>query len=303
VKGVLNSGHARSGKVYCTVGDDHVLCELATFAPCAVAMIGEPYGTYSDRAIKTRMQRRLPNELVESLPDGDVDNPFVELQRKLSRLGQDIPSSFKGLALPKVQGLRDRTVSNWRPLYSIATATDPHWLQDVVDSCLELERKALVVSLDTKGVALLRDIQAAFAEKGNPEWFLSQDLCNALTEDEASPWAAYGCSEQAIKPAALAALLKPFGIHPVAKRNKQTRGKSLVLRGYMRKSFINAWDRYVSADIYSKPTDEPQESPEEEPPETDEPPVHSFHVDESGGVTAEERPQGAQAQPRRKRPW
>jgi hypothetical protein len=258
-------------------------------------MIGEPYGTYSDRAIKPRMQRRLPTELIESLPDGDVDNPFVELQRKLARLGQDICSSFKGLTLPKVPGLSDRAISNWRPLLSIAAATDPQWLQDAVDACSELEGKTSVISSDTKGVALLRDIRAAFAEKGDPEWFLSQDLCSALAEDEASPWAAYGRLEQPIKPTALAALLKPFGIRPQQKRNK-----TFVLRGYMRKSFVEPWERYVPADTQSKPTQDPE--------------ADESGSDESGGVTAEERPRGAQApaeerplgtqaRPRRKRPW
>ncbi|MGE0294785.1 MAG: DUF3631 domain-containing protein [Hyphomonadaceae bacterium] len=136
-------------------------------------------------------------------------------------------------------GLHDRAADNWRPLFAIAEAAGGDWPARAVAACLALsagvEREA-----DSVGVALLRDIRAVFAAEGDPPKLASAELCRRLAEDEASPWAAFGHSEQPISVTALARLLKPFKIAP-----KVLREGARTWRGYVREAFADAWTRYL----------------------------------------------------------
>jgi putative DNA primase/helicase len=62
LRGILNSGHRRGGSVLRTVGDDFEPRQFATYAPCAIAMIGQLPGTLADRSITIELQRRLAGE-------------------------------------------------------------------------------------------------------------------------------------------------------------------------------------------------------------------------------------------------
>ena len=65
LRGVLNSGHRRGGSVLRTVGDDFEPRQFGTFAPCAIAMIGQLPGTLADRSISIELTRRLAGEALE----------------------------------------------------------------------------------------------------------------------------------------------------------------------------------------------------------------------------------------------
>jgi hypothetical protein len=51
LRGILNTGHRRGGQVTRTVGDDHEPRLFSTWAPVAIAMIGQLPATLDDRSI------------------------------------------------------------------------------------------------------------------------------------------------------------------------------------------------------------------------------------------------------------
>jgi hypothetical protein len=85
MRGVLNSGHRRSGAfVLRLVGDDHEPRAFSTWAPTVIAMIGRLPDTLEDRSIPVRLRRKLPNETVAPLradhtPDLDIEAEFTEI--------------------------------------------------------------------------------------------------------------------------------------------------------------------------------------------------------------------------------
>jgi putative DNA primase/helicase len=241
LRGVLNSGHARDGCVIRTVGDDHEPRQFSTWAPCAIAMIGRLPDTLADRSIAVPMRRRLPGEQIQRLR---FDKPaqFESLRRRLTRFAVDARRILQQMDPEMPAHLHDRAADNWRVLFAIADAAGGKWPNRARASCFALNA-GTETDADTMGATLLRDIQAAFAVKGDPEKLSSADLCQTLADDEASPWAAFGRSEKPITPAALARLLKRFKIAPKVLRNGAN-----VWRGYERDAFTDAWSRYLNPD-------------------------------------------------------
>ena len=77
LRGILNSGHTRrTAFVLRTVGDNHEPRQFSTWAPLAIAMIGNLPGTLADRSIVLPMRRKRRDEKVKPLPlDANVE-PF-----------------------------------------------------------------------------------------------------------------------------------------------------------------------------------------------------------------------------------
>ncbi|MCP4545109.1 MAG: hypothetical protein GY835_01430, partial [bacterium] len=67
LRGILNSGHQQDGSVLRTVGDDHEPRAFSTFAPAAIAMIGELPDTLADRSIAICMKRKKAQEKTDRL--------------------------------------------------------------------------------------------------------------------------------------------------------------------------------------------------------------------------------------------
>jgi putative DNA primase/helicase len=242
LRGVLNSGHARDGRVIRTVGDDHEPRQFSTFAPCAIAMIGRLPNTLADRSIKISMRRRMPGEKIDRLRT-DQQSRFNELRRKLARFALDARAILENADPLMPLSLNDRDADNWRVLFAIAEAAGGDWPARAVAACAALNAGLEADEADTIGTALLKDIRAAFKQKGEPEKLSSAELCQALADDEASPWAAFGRSGKPITPPAMARLLKRFKIAPKVLRNG-----AQVWRGYERGAFADAWARYLPPD-------------------------------------------------------
>ena len=240
LRGVLNSGHARDGCVIRTVGEDHEPRQVSTWGPCAIAMIGRLPDTLADRSITVSMRRRLPGEKIERLR---VDKPErgEGLRRRLARFAADARPALESSDPDTPAHLNDRAADNWRVVLAIADAAGGAWPTRARAACMALN--ASETNADTMGATLLRDIQAAFMMKRDPVKLSSVELCQTLSDDEASPWAAFGRSEKPITPAALARLLKPFQIGP-----KMFRHGANVWRGYERHAFADAWARYLAPD-------------------------------------------------------
>ena len=84
LRGVLNSGHRRSGKASCCVGQGANMsyCDFSTFCPKAIAGIGKLPDTVADRAIPIRLKRAAPGEGVQRFRRSNIER----VHRRLSKV-------------------------------------------------------------------------------------------------------------------------------------------------------------------------------------------------------------------------
>jgi putative DNA primase/helicase len=238
LRGILNSGHTRrTAYVLRTVGEDHEPRRFSTWAPLAIAMIGELPGTLADRSIVLRMRRKRRDEKVKKFPLDDQTEPFAELRRQCVRWARD---NFEALqsATPVVpERLHDRAQDNWSPLCAIAAVAGHYWPERVKKTIELLTPDA--PEDDSIGVRLLTDMQQIFRDKQTDRIF-SEDLVTALHEMEERPWPEYGKLRKAITKNQVARLLRLFDIHP-----KQTRIEEKSSKGYERAACQDAFERYI----------------------------------------------------------
>ena len=90
LRGVINSGHHRDGKVLRCIGDNAEPTAFSCFAPVAVAMIGKPPGTVEDRSIQVSMRRKAREERVEKFrPGQSLRAQFIEVTQQCVRWAAD----------------------------------------------------------------------------------------------------------------------------------------------------------------------------------------------------------------------
>src|SRR5262249_17490506 len=122
-----NSGHRRGGSVLRNVGDDHEPRAFATFAACAIAMIGQLPGTLADRSVNIDLVRRKADEAIEPFRFDRVEHLTV-LARKLMRGTRDNAEAIAAAEPQMPAGLYNRAADNSRGLLSIATVAGGDWL-------------------------------------------------------------------------------------------------------------------------------------------------------------------------------
>src|SRR5215471_8347260 len=91
MRGVLNSGHTRTGAYVIRteeIAGERGVRRFSTWAPKAIATIRALADTLADRAIQLTMQRKAKHQIVERLRRRDNDE-FVEIRRKAMRWATD----------------------------------------------------------------------------------------------------------------------------------------------------------------------------------------------------------------------
>ena len=246
LRGVLNSGHRRNGNVVRLVGDDHEPRQFSTFAPVAIAMIGNLPGTLEDRSIVIPMRRRRVDETVKRLRI-DRMQEFGDLARRCARWAADHHASL-GAADPAVPvSLHDRAADNWRPLLAIADVAGGAWPERARKAALSLTLAGTDAGDQSQGVMLLADLQTIYTERGTTR-LPSAELCEALAKLEHRPWPEWKAGKP-ITPSQLARLLKPFEIFPGTIRTpdgETSVGGKPTAKGYYLSAFEDAFARYLS---------------------------------------------------------
>jgi hypothetical protein len=243
LRGILNAGHKRGGRVIRCVGEDFEPRAFDVFAPVAFAVIRKLASTLKDRSISVPMKRATSTEQPKPIDD-DAIAEAAKLARQCARWAADYGGAFRN-AKPAMPGsLFNRTADNWRPLFALAEVVGDGW-------CARLEKAVSVLEsedVDAEGleVRLLADVRVVFdrwrAEaKPDPQKASSEGLCKALARDEDGPWGDYKRGKP-LTQKQLAALLKPFGIKP-----HTIRLGTETAKGYERKDFDEAWERYLPA--------------------------------------------------------
>jgi putative DNA primase/helicase len=256
LRGVLNSGFERTGQAIRVVEQkgEHVPMVFATYAPVALAAIGELPSTLADRAVPVRMERRAPGDSVQKLRTGRNRAALADLARMLARWADDTgPALPLNPALP--DALNDREGDISVPLLAIAEHAGPAWAARARKALLSVfNLRAENEGNQETGALLLEDIKSVFAELGATR-MPSVDLCQRLGAMDDRPWPEWRHSKP-MTPPQLAAVLRPFRIRPTTYRPPG----GAPVKGYLLDSFEEAFARYLAPATPSSPTEGGSES-------------------------------------------
>ncbi len=239
LRGIVNAGHQRGGKVLRCVGDDNEPMPFNVYAPMVIAMIGKPPATVEDRAIPVQMRRRMPDEQVSRYRPGmSLRIQFLDAVRRCLRWVDDNRESLAARIPAVPQQLDDRAADNWFSLFAIADQAGGQWTDLARQMAISVMAGRDTTSLGTLLLADLRDL----FRNWNRDRLTSSEICTALVQMEDRPWPEL-TQGRAITPRSLAKLLAPFEVVP---RNVK-RGE-VVVKGYLRTDFADAWKRYLPED-------------------------------------------------------
>jgi hypothetical protein len=235
LRGILNSGHRKGTPIIRTVGDDYEPRQFSTWAPAAIAMIGNLPATLDDRSVTVRLRRRKPTEQVEGFRSDRVTD-LNELARKAARWANDHSTTLT-TADPEMGGLINRAADNWRPLFAIADTAGGEWPARVrrVAEGAEAEKQDQSVR-----VMLLSDIRDAFAARPSNNRISSAELSATLGGMEERPWAEWR-NGKPMTASALSRMLSPFRIVSITRRDG-----SETFKGYLFSDFKDAFDCYLA---------------------------------------------------------
>lgn len=245
LRNLLNSGWTRDAAFVLRIEGERQreVRRFSTWAPKALAAIGQLPDTIADRAIRIRLRRKPPgSRLARAFEIGAVERDTHGLPARLARWAEAAALELRASDPPMPEELNDRDRENWRPLVAVADACGGHWparaRRAAVALCSEADE-------EETGVLLLRHARDAFDEKGWPEHLATEELLAALVARDDGPWAGWWAeaveASRTKGPAAkLGRLLRPFGIRSVQLwidgRNR---------RGYARSSFEPHWEAYA----------------------------------------------------------
>jgi putative DNA primase/helicase len=262
MRGILNSGHTRAtAQVWRCEGDSHEPKGFSTWAPIAVAKIGNLPETLESRSIVVQMRRKRPDEPIKPI-DPESREALAQFGSMAARWAADNAEALAATVPALPSGLYNRTRDNWRPLIAVADAAGGEWPGTARQAAVLLSGSVEDPSLR---IQLLSDIREIFRAERLP----SKELCKALGGLEDRPWADYA-NGFPINQTQLAKLLKPFGITPKSIRL----GPNNTPKGYVAAQFEDAFVRYLqpippaaatpqrAREIAVSPAGEPQHDPQ-----------------------------------------
>lgn len=238
LRGILNSGHRRTGEVIRNVERDGEWEPVAfsTWAPVAIAMIGKLPGTLEDRSVLVPMRRRAAGEPVERWRC-DRLGQFAPLAGKIARWTADHASRLSDADPAVPSPLHDRAGDNWRPLLAIADAAGGEWPERARAAALALSAGA-DADAASRATMLLEDIRDIFGHgKEPPEWLATEDILHRLNAMEERPWPELSRGKP-LSAQGLRSMLDRFKVYS-SHNPKKTK------RGYERQAFADAWSRYL----------------------------------------------------------
>ena len=252
---LVNTGHRKGGSVLRTerVAKDYETKEWPTFAPIALAGIGDFPDTIMDRSIVIAMKRQRSQERLKPFRQKDarcLSEPIVE---KLEHLQDQLMEALEDYEPEMPPGIVDRPADVWEPLIMIGDIAAYGWSEGMREAAITLTNARLDQE-PTLNNQLLTDIRTIFCsdhERLTTDHLLSE--LNALVE---SPWG--GFKPSGLDARGLARRLKLYEV-----KSTKMRINERSLRGYRREDFEEAWDRWCPPVV--PPQVEHAEHPEQDP--------------------------------------
>lgn len=225
LRGVLNTGFHRTGKMTICVGEDHEERDFATFSPKVLAGIGRVWDTVTSRSIPLRLRRATKEELrmLSKIRGDRINGECLQYRQKLLRWAEALlpPLRVADPVAPDELGARQSDV--WRPLFAIADEAGGHWPQTARDSARVLH--GVAEEEGDYGLLLLGDLRDIFKASGESR-LTSVFTGEELAKLDARPWPEYR-NGRPITPAGVASLIKRFGV-----KSKNIRVGVDVQKGY-----------------------------------------------------------------------
>jgi 5S rRNA maturation endonuclease (ribonuclease M5) len=265
LRGLMNSGFNRAFATFTmsvkTSDGGYEPREFSSWAPLALAGIGDLPDTVRDRAIEIEMKRKLISETVKRLRRRDGAD-LNEIARKLPRWSTDSIDKLRDTEPAMPDGLNDRAADAWEPLVSIADLVGGDWPALAREAALALSGDEVAAAKDENtDTMLLSDIRDAFDGAG-AERLSGENLTAYLTGLEARPWAEWKHGKPLTK-FQLARRLKKYRVVSGALDFGGDEGR---LKGYRREDFEDAFERYLpSATVSTRELVIGPEKPEEIP--------------------------------------
>lgn len=233
VRAIINAGHRRGAAVprTVTIKNRHEVQFFPVFGPKALSGIGKLPDTVADRSIPIPMVKRKRSETIEKFREARAGREAAPIVEALSAALEASPPA-RECDVP--DELPDRAADVWEPLLAIADAAGGGWPG-------RARRAALILHADrpdddSLGLRLLADSRLVFERLG-VDRLATATLIEALKTDEESPWVN---EHHPLTPEGLARCLRPFAI-----RSKQIKIGGANVRGFLRESFVDSWDRYL----------------------------------------------------------
>lgn len=234
---LLNAGFTRTAAQAIRVeGDGHEVRIFSTWAPKAIALIGNLPDTLQSRSVIIRMRRRLPDEAIERLR-ADCDQGFGALRSRIARFAVDNAATILAHDPEMPESLSDRQADVWRELIRIADTVGGDWPQRARRAALELCARQDDES--DLSIRLLADLQRIMAEQPERDKWPSAALADALNALDEAPWADLNHSK-GLTTNRLARMLARFGISA-----KKLRTGTHTANGYLTADFMDAFQRYL----------------------------------------------------------
>jgi putative DNA primase/helicase len=222
LRGILNGGHTRDSAFVVRVeGDGLVPRIFKTFCPKAIAAIGSLPPTVEDRSVKIALTRK-PTSVVKMDANSvqGVKESCDATRSKIARAADDYLAEIESVEVERPAGLNDRAWNNWLPLLTVAKAAGEEWFKRAVEAAVTLSSGEDDVD---DSLLALRHVHDALSGSSHDGRLSTEDLLYVLAARDDGPWASMWARElhadmtrRDIRgpSAALAKLLKPFGIKP-----------------------------------------------------------------------------------------
>lgn len=231
VRSVVNAGYRKNNPVIRCVGNSFEPTPFDTFGPVALAGLGDLPETILDRSVILRIRRRARSEPVSRWRSSEAEPRGHALRDRLEEWSRaDWTPVY-----PEDDGtISDRLADVWEPLFVVADRAGAKWPRLVREAVRDLTETTEVESLPLR---LLREIRAEWPE--GRDWWRTTDLLLSLQSLTEAPWGPGGpFGERGLTPHRLSRILHAYRISSEHNRDRSA-------RGYLRHSFLDAWDRYL----------------------------------------------------------
>jgi hypothetical protein len=239
LRGVLNTGFHRNGRVTISVakGDNFEERDFVTFCAKALAGIGRPWDTVTSRSIPIRIERASPEELarIRKIRGDSIRSECEGLRRQLVRWSMDTAQQLRNQEPQVPSELGARQADVWRPILSIAELAGRDWPERARHAALALY--GVAEDEGDHGLLLLQDVRDLL---GTRSTILTEEITTALGQREDRPWSEYGRLGKSISARVVATLLGRFDVKPSTVRVGDTTGK-----GYHLDRLAPAFHRYI----------------------------------------------------------
>jgi putative DNA primase/helicase len=245
LRGVLNAGYARNGKVLRCDGDQLLPAAFSCFAPAVLAAIGTLPATIADRAIPIRMQRAPAGHQMRRL-DRVAREELQSYPPRLKSWADEWMEVLTRLRPERIPALSDRKNDICEPLLAIAMHAGEKYLQRAQEALVRLCTSTGNDAAE-HGERVLCAVWEVYQQRPNEEFLSLKTICTAMNDDELGGWDT-AVRGRPIDTAWLARKLRQFVVEP-----RRSRTDERNRRGYPRSEIEALARQYLPARFTTEP--------------------------------------------------